>query len=173
MNIQNTYKNDRTKLGNWLFYKTLVVELFLFKHLWLYILLNLTWGILMNIVGALTTLLFVFAKPSLYYCSVETKAFKHWGGLDLGLFHLRDTTSIESLSYHEMGHAFQNAIYGPFFIFLIAIPSAIRYWTITSMNKWRRKHGKPTKAYDSVWFEGNATECGREYKVYKDTKEAK
>ena len=46
---------------------------------------------------------------------------------------------------HEFGHSFQNAILGPFMIFLVSIPSAIRYWYQTI----RESKGKTNKPYDS------------------------
>lgn len=57
---------------------------------------------------------------------------------------------------HEFGHAIQNMLYGPFFIFLVAIPSGIRYQLIT------RKIIK-VKDYDDIWFERQATNWGYRY----------
>jgi hypothetical protein len=57
---------------------------------------------------------------------------------------------------HELGHTYQNALWGPFTIFLVAIPSAIRYW----YQIIREKQGKPNKPYDSVYFEGSASYIG-------------
>lgn len=71
---------------------------------------------------------------------------------------LRDTTSAESVTKHELGHTYQNCVLGPFFIFLVAIPSACRYW----YKVIAQKHGKKFEStwYDSIWFEGSATEIG-------------
>lgn len=43
--------------------------------------------------------------------------------------------------------------------FVIAIPSAIRYWYRTF--KYSKKKIKAPTSYDSVWFEGQATEYGK------------
>ena len=56
---------------------------------------------------------------------------------------------------HELGHTFQNAILGPFFIFLVSIPSAIRYWL--------HRFNKLNHDYDFAWFEGNASYFGNYY----------
>lgn len=166
MEIQNPYKDKRTSFGNKMYEFTSKYELILMNNIWLYFVLNLTWDIFMNIIGALVTLSLIAAKPKRYYVTIGTSINKQWGGLELGMFHLRDTTSTEYVSYHEMGHAFQNAIYGPFFPFLIGIPSMIRYW----YQAIRTKKGKTNKPYDQMWFEGNATQCGLSYKNYIDKK---
>ena len=85
----------------------------------------------------------------------------------MGTMFLRDETSSVRLNSHELGHTFQNAILGPFFVFVIAIPSAIRYW----VRKFQQKKGKTLKDYDAIWFEGSATSIG-EY-AYDIDKEAK
>ena len=59
---------------------------------------------------------------------------------------------------HESGHGIQNAIMGPLFIFLVAIPSAARYWYREL--KFNRKGLTPPTAYDAIWFEGSATYLG-------------
>lgn len=72
----------------------------------------------------------------------------------MGLMFVRDTTSSEAVSRHELGHSYQNAILGPLMPILVAIPSAMRYW-------YRKKKSKKTfPPYDSIWFEGNATDIG-------------
>ena len=61
---------------------------------------------------------------------------------------------------HEFGHSLQNCLWGPLFPFVIAIPSATRYWYRDISAK---KGNKPTTDYDAVWFEGQATEWGNKY----------
>ena len=90
-------------------------------------------------------------KP--YHGVLEIGIGKYWGGCDLGLVYLRDTTSSESMSKHELGHSFQVWL-GIFFPFVVAIPSATRWWI-------RRLQPNKTHApYDSAWFEDAATQCG-------------
>ena len=86
----------------------------------------------------------------------------YWGGFDCGLNFLRDQKSPEAyLNTHEFGHAIaQNTLFGPFFIFLIAIPSAARWW----YQEIRERKGKSNKPYDSIWFEDSASQCG-EYAI--------
>lgn len=153
------YKHN--KLATFLHNSLISCSKFLMKHIWLYYLLNLTWGIFLTFVGWLITLalLIVGKKPEKYgpiYCF---KIKPDWGGFETGLMFVRDTTSIEHVSQHELGHTFQNAILGPFQIFIVTIPSVIRYW-------YREITKKCVKAYDAIWFEDNASTIGQWYQWY-------
>lgn len=55
---------------------------------------------------------------------------------------------------HECGHNYQNALLGPLFFFLVAIPSGIRYWY------QRLTPNKKHADYDAIWFEDSATKIG-------------
>lgn len=87
-----------------------------------------------------------------------------WGGLNLGAVSFCGgyTTKCQNLNWfehtrrHEFGHSLQNIVFGPFQIFLVAIPSAIRY----HYQMARMRKGLPNKEYDSIWFEGTATKLG-------------
>ena len=146
---------------------------FLGRHMWLYYLLSYTWGIIMTLIG----------WAALLFCRVllDKRIDRHgpacyamvgdsWGGVELGkCFLVADNMGeswTEHTKNHEMGHSFQNAIYGPFSIFIVAIPSACRYWHQRIM----RKRGKsfPSDWYDSAWFEGSATDMGDWYMNERD-----
>lgn len=45
----------------------------------------------------------------------------------MGLMFVRDQKSIESVNAHEFGHTFQNCLLGPLMLFVVSLPSAIRY----------------------------------------------
>ena len=124
----------------------------------LYYILNLTWGLPLTLVGALVALGLIItghqAKPHggcLYFNIGHS-----WGGINLGLFFITDKNDYLPTKNHEYGHSLQNAAFGPLMIFLIAIPSAIRYWVF----EWRKKHNRPSVPYDAIWFEGQATYLG-------------
>lgn len=162
----NKYKHN--KLATFLFNMLLNCSKFLMKHIWLYYLLNCTWGILMTLIGWIVTLALLIAgkKPEKFgpiYCF---KIKPSWGGFETGLMFVRDTTSTEYVSYHELGHTFQNAIMGPFQVFIIFIPSAIRYWY--RYLKYDRKNISAPTDYDAIWFEDSASTIGQAYKLYKD-----
>lgn len=160
------YKESRTKIGNFMYILLTILIKPLIKHRWLYWLLNFTWGILTTLCGLLIslTMIIVNHKPQ-KWCSVwYFEIAKNWGGMEMGTMFLRDKTSYYTINNHEMGHTYQNAVLGPFFIFLVALPSAVRYW-------YRRlKRNRVIKPYDLIWFEGNATDIGNYIYEY-DTSE--
>ena len=129
--------------------------------------LNLTWGLLLNIIGGLTLLILLpFGKVERYKGYIFLR-FKHNSrsniniyqnfGFNLGLFSFVTIYSRESLLDHELGHCIQNAILGPLTIFLVHIPSTIRY----HYRNWVEKRGNDLDSqYDDIWFEASATEIG-------------
>ena len=131
-----------------------------------YWLVQLTWGIIMNIAGIFATifcLIFLKGKIHINAYGFITEVKNNWGGVSLGAFALCGRYGqVNSPCYdpdwyyhtrcHEFGHSIQNMIFGPLFIFIVAIPSAIRYWlAMKDMLK---------SDYESVWFEKTATSWG-------------
>ena len=125
----------------------------------LFYILSWTWGLPMTLIGAIVTGIFMIfgKKPKRWGPCIYTEVGKDWGGLELGMFFLTDNTSYASTKCHEVGHAIQNCYWGPFMLFVIGIPSAIRYW-------YRRIRTAldyaNTTRYDDIWFEGQATTWG-------------
>lgn len=96
----------------------------------LYYLIQWTWGIVMNLIGLITFIVCKILKyPTYKYrnaiCIVVPG--KNFGGLELGMFFIRGERN-EEVCPHEYGHGIQNLWWGPLFPFVIAIPSATRYW---------------------------------------------
>ena len=124
--------------------------------------LNLTWGILLNIVGGIVALVLIIAghkpkKSGLVWCF---EIGENWGGLELGLVILVDKGGSKHTKIHEFGHAIQNAKYGLAMPFIVCIPSAVRYW----IREFQYRSGNPPKTdYDAIWFEKEATELGAQY----------
>ena len=160
------YQNIRTKYGKLMFNFTTKIGKFLVKHIWLYYILNYTWGLIMTIFGWLSLSLICLFDPlkiknigkfgPVIYLTIGD----NWGGLSLGTTtfvadNMGDLWTVHT-KCHELGHTFQNAILGPFMIFLVSIPSAIRYW----YQKIRAMKDKTNKPYDAFWAEGSATEIG-------------
>ena len=89
-----------------------------------------TWGIIMTLIGAIAVLGLIIAgkKPHRLGPVIYIEVGKSWGGVELGGFFICSENSPMSTKYHECGHALQNLIWGPLFPFIIAIPSATRYW---------------------------------------------
>lgn len=89
-----------------------------------------TWGFIMTFIGAIAvlSLMIVGKKPHHIGPVVYVQVGKSWGGVELGGFFLCCENLPKSTMYHECGHALQNMIFGPLFPFIVAIPSATRYW---------------------------------------------
>ena len=162
---------ERTKLGKFMYNITFKASKFLMKHMWLYYVLNYTWGIITTIIG---WIVFGFIKLFLHKKIKEKGKFgpcyyllfgNNWGGLEMGtnFFVADDMGSVwtHHTKCHECGHTFQNAIWGPLAIFLVFIPSVCRYWYEVICSR----HGVFMSSgwYDSVWFEGEATDSGTYY----------
>lgn len=158
------YQKDRTFLGRLFYSMTMSLSMTLVKHKWLWILLNLTWGIAYTIFGCLVALVMLITghKAEKFGRCYRIAAGKSWGGFELCFFFLIDNNKYFITSAHEVGHSFQNAIYGPFTLFIITISSIIRYW-------YRHITKNFTKDYDTIWFEGSATDIGL-ISVERDTK---
>ena len=129
----------------------------------LFWIISLTWGCLLTIPGLLITgfcILFLKGKPHKNGCSYVVEIGGDWGGLDLGAVALcgnystTNTYWFEHTRKHEFGHAIQQLMFGPLQLFLVGIPSAIRYWYFRLTPK------KVHKGYDEIWFEGTATSWG-------------
>ena len=137
-----------------------------FMFIFTYWLLQLTWGILMNLIGIVATLFcLIFLKGKMHRngCAFITEVGGNWGGVSLGVFALcgsyaKQTSDYYNLKWydetrkHEFGHSLQNMLLGPLFPFLVAMPSAIRYWL--------DYYGKLKKDYYDIWFESSASKYG-------------
>lgn len=135
----------------------------------LYWILQLTWGSISTVAGLLVTLfiLIFLRKKATFHkngYSYIIEIGEHWGGLDLGAVNLCSNYSksnpegYQHTRRHEFGHSIQNIIFGPIKIFIVDIPSFIRYW----YHRISQKKGKtfPSDWYDKAWFEGTATNWG-------------
>ena len=133
----------------------------------LYWIVQLTWGSLMTIVGLLVTafcIVFLKGKPHKNGFSYIVEIGGNWGGLELGAVALCGgyTTTcpnqewFEHTRRHEFGHSLQNLIFGPFTLFVVWIPSVIRY----HYQNYRSRKGLPNKPYDQAIYEYTASKWG-------------
>lgn len=174
--MEITPKYKHTKAGTFMFSLCAVWTEFLVKHRKLYYALACTWGIIMTVAGYIvSSVLYVVKlfvkdkvkitfKPYFWIYNISVGP-DYWGGCELGLCFLRDQKTNGSLDAHEFGHTFQNCLLGPLFPFIVAIPSATRWWT-RELNKDPNKKFAP---YDSAWFEDAATQCGEYVIEYLNT----
>lgn len=129
----------------------------------LYYILNLTWGLPMNILGGLVALalLSIGKRPKKHCGCLYFEIGKGWGGLSLGLIFLCGKNASKHTKNHEFGHSIQNAIFG-WAMVGITLCSMTRYW-YRRVRQWMKLGNKT--AYDDIWFEGQATSLGNKYSI--------
>ena len=130
----------------------------------LFNILSWTWGGLITIPGFIT---YLFCTKVLRCESYEYHGiiytvlpFDNNSGFSMGLFIFLCDNKTTALP-HELGHSIQNALFGPFNLFCVVIPSVIRFW---SRRRQTAMGNPPTTGYYDVWFERQATNWG-EYAV--------
>lgn len=133
----------------------------------LYWIWSFTWGVLMTLVGLIITIgcLITGHKPHRFHKSIYFVFGTGGWGFNAGPFFFISTDSTDSLSMkqHEAGHGIQNLIFGPLMPFVVAIPSAIRFWYREWLVNSGREKPWNLRPYDSMWFEGWATSLGKKY----------
>lgn len=156
--MKDKKKGKVTRIGYWLA-----------NHWWAYFILSYTWGLVWSVVGILWSIimLITFHKPHIFRTSwYFVSWFKGGWGFELGNCFVISKDCVDDIKNgdlyilcHEAGHNYQNAIFGPFFIFLV-IAGIVRYWYREI--KYYHKGLEPKTDYDDIWFEGSATAIGRE-----------
>lgn len=127
----------------------------------LFYILSFTWGICVTLIGLIIILFSIpFKKVHSYHGRLYAVWGKNWGGFSAGPFFVIGE-NCEGCNSHECGHGLQNIIFGPFMIFLVCIPSIVRYWYLEL--KYYRQGKVAPKPYDSIWFEHMATAWGKKY----------
>lgn len=131
--------------------------------------LNYTWGILTTLVGWIAYgFVRLFLRRNIHsyerFLHMHVMMYgRNWGGLSLGMVaFISEGMGNEYTCHvfnHETGHSIQNAILGPLWIFLVGIPSAIRYW----YRVIRTRKGLDNPPYDDAWWEGSASSLGDYY----------
>lgn len=128
----------------------------------LFWLASLTWGCIMTALGLLAALglLITGHKPQKFLHALYFEVGKNWGGINLGPVFIVSKGSTLVTKYHEYGHGLQNLCWGPLFLFVIGLPSLFRCWYRSYLLKTGKKTYETLPLYDSIWFEGQATEWG-------------
>jgi len=140
-----------------------------FLRLTKFYLLSFTWGLPWTLIGlVIFGISWVFFHEDMEIRLIEGRISvrfteQRFGGVSLGIVYFVDKSNSYRLHTHELGHTIQSMYWGPLFIFVIAIPSFIRYHYRNylrkkDINKWRS-----LPHYDAIWFEGQATEFGIKY----------
>lgn len=135
------------------------------KSKFLYYLLTFTWGIFMSLVGGLVALQLMILgyKPIKNHYGLVFIIGTGWGGVNLGPVSIVNSNPSQHILDHEFGHSVQNCYLGPFFLFLVALPSMVRYWYREYLVRVKHKKYSELPEYDAIWFEGGATRLGEKY----------
>lgn len=156
--------HKHSKLGQWLFNVSAASTRFFIKQKIFYYVLQFTWNLPMTLFGGILALIALIAKcfgvkvefGKFYWVGFAKIGPDYWGGCDTGLFFLRDHKSEGDLMSHEWGHTFEGVVLGPLFIFLVAIPSAVRWW----IDWFKQKKTGQGIDYNAFWAEDAASACG-------------
>ena len=126
--------------------------------------LSFTWGIIMTIIGliaAAAVMITTKQKPKRNQYGFYFEVGKGCSGLSLGFITFINEGCTSVLG-HEFGHSVQNCYYGPFMI-IINLWSALRYWYREAICIIKHIPYRDLPDYDSIWFEGLATQLGNFY----------
>lgn len=113
----------------------------------LYTLLQWTWGLVQNLLGAF---LFLFlnlkerGRRISYFHGALVCSWHLSGSMGLGMFIFfgnssKDEASAHALKVHEFGHTIQSCILGPLYLFVIGLPS-LAWANIPYFRTRRRTH---------------------------------
>ena len=129
---------------------------------------SFTWGLPVNLGGAVVAagLLATGHKPERFGKCINFTVGKNWGGGSMGIFMITCRNAPRRLKEHEHGHSIQNCFYGPLMP-LVNLQSTSRYLYRAGVQKLLPKKILPP--YDSVWFEGEATELGHAFMANRKT----
>lgn len=107
----------------------------------LYWLASLTWGGIMTWIGIVIAIILSpiwiikKRKPQIFGHNIYFEIGKGWGGVNFGAICFVSVGSSNRTKCHEHGHGLQNICWGVLFPFVIALPSAYRYWMRDFKNK--------------------------------------
>lgn len=139
-----------------------------------YYILNFTWGLVTTLLGYILLLvLWPFGKIKTYRGVLYLEFRKNFhAAFSIGMVLFIPPNFSDNLIKHEYGHTVQNAIFGPFMLFLVLIPSVIRFWYRQLYSRKRAIADNhiimsPLRPYDSVWFEYTATYLGNCILVFR------
>ena len=126
-----------------------------------YYFLQMTWGIIQNALGFLIWIYVLLTGPKEKRCFFHGALVTRWNlksSMSLGIFLFLGTDD-QRVIVHEYGHSIQSCILGPFYLFIIGIPSLA--WANTP--HFVRLRRKGVYRYSSFYPERWANILGRRF----------
>lgn len=115
----------------------------------LYIIIQLTWGILQSMLGCGLLLLNIRRRHYWYHGALVTE-WGRPGGISLGMFVFTAGTD-KHLLVHEYGHTLQSLLLGPLYLPVIGMPSLV-WASLPQLRRWRAKNSVPyARLYAESW----------------------
>ena len=135
-------------------------------YLFLFYFLQLTWGIIQNIVGFLIYIAVLTKypnRPRLRYNGAFITIWDGYYSASIGMFiFVGNRVRLKSFSRvvsHEYGHCIQSCILGPFYFLVIGLPSMI--WARTP--RFKRKRDSGLYRYTDFYCEKWANRLGKKF----------
>ena len=107
----------------------------------LFWIISFIWGLPLTLYGLVVALgcLIIGKKPQKFHHFVRFEIGVGWGGFEAGPFFFTNKQPSLFTKQHEAGHGIQNIIFGPLMLFVVSIPSALRYW-FRKQNTLKKKY---------------------------------
>ena len=112
-------------------------------------LIQWTWGLVQNVLGALLTLALI-RRPRTRFLGAVVTHWPLWGSMSLGMFLFLGRDE-QSVLVHEFGHAVQSCILGPLYLPVVGLPSLL-WATLPVCRRLRtRRHISYYAMYQEAW----------------------
>lgn len=134
-------------------------------YLPLYYFLQLTWGIVQNVLGLLfCVILFIIdsKRPRGWFNGAYVVSTRLHSSAGVGMFIFMGNVPMKyyrRVLVHEYGHTIQSCILGPFYLLVIGIPSM--FWA--NLPYFRKLRRRKEKRYTSFYPERWANYLGKRY----------
>ncbi len=122
-------------------------------RLTVYYVLQMTWGIIQNVLGFLIWLYVLLTGPKeerrFFYGALVTR-WNLASSMSMGMFLFMGTDN-ERVIVHEYGHSIQSLILGPFYLPIIGLPSLLWSYSYSRIKRSTKRRYRYTSFYPEKW----------------------